>query len=128
MVKMATENGLPPKFQKHFLNLSFEDGKKMASKKYSCLEEVQHKMTFSLSPKYISNLRLGLKEKMNNFLFLYQAKLGGVPLAYDKIQVTPTKIIDDQELLNVEIQITLIVFKPEVSKILHGCINKIGNT
>jgi len=110
---MATENGVT-KFQK------------MAKRKYSCLEEVQHKMSLSLSPKYISNLRLGLKEEMNKFLFLYQAKLGGVPLAYDKIQVTPMKIIDDQELFNVDINIMLIVFKPEVSKVLHGCINKIG--
>lgn len=110
----------------HFLKLAFKDAKQMSQRKHSCLEEVKHTMNISLAPKFIGNLKLGLKEEMNKFLFVYQTKLNGVPLAYDRIQITKSKIIDDQEFLNLEICVNFIVFQPEISKILRGCVNKLG--
>ncbi|XP_066926340.1 DNA-directed RNA polymerase I subunit RPA43-like [Clytia hemisphaerica] len=111
----------------HFLKLAFKDAKQMSQGKHSCLEEVKHTMNISLAPKFIGNLKLGLKEEMNKFLFVYQTKLNGVPLAYDRIQITKSKIIDDQEFLNLEICVNFIVFQPEISKILRGCVNKLGD-
>ena len=114
------------KTEKNFLKISFQDAKKMSQKKYSCLEEVEHHMNVSLSPKFIGNIRAGLKEEMDKFLFSHQIKLQGVPLAYDRIQIEQSKIIDDQEFLNLDICVKLIVFQPRVSKVLRGFVNKIG--
>ena len=114
------------KTEKNFLKISFQDAKKMSEKKYSCLEEVKHHMNVSISPKYIGNIRSGLKEEMDKFLFSHQPKLQGVPLAYEKIIIEQSKIIDDQEFINIDICVKLIVFQPKISKVLCGFVNKIG--
>ena len=116
------------KTERNFLKISFQDAKKMSQKKYSCLEEVEHHMNVSLSPKFIGNIRVGLKEEMDKFLFSHQTKLQGVPLAYDRIQIEQSKIIDDQEFLNLDICVKLIVFQPRISKVLCGFVNKIGKS
>lgn len=113
--------------KKNILKISFKDAKKKAQKKYSCLEEIDHSMNLSVSPKYIGSIRNGLKEEMDKFLFSYQPILSGVPLAYDRIQIVQSKIIDDQEFLNIDIRVKLVVFQPSISKVLRGMVNKIGN-
>ena len=115
------------KFQKHFLNLSYSDAKKLSAIKYSCLEEIEHRMTVPLAPKYLSGVRRGLKEHLNNkILFLYVDELNGVPLAYNQIKIVSSSIIDDQEFIVLDIKVNFVIFKVNISNILCGTVTKIS--
>ena len=126
MVQNMKSSSGKRKFQKYFINISYKDAGKLASVRHSCVEELEYKLKLPVSPKYTSNIGEGVKEQLNKMLFLYEEKLKGVPLAFDKIKIVNSEIIDDQEFINLNISASFIVFKPKISKILYGVVTRIS--
>ena len=112
--------------RRNFVQIPLQKVRKLAFKKYSCIQEVEHNMKIALSPKYLGDIGAGIKEILDKELFCYNDTLKGVPLAYDKITVVTSAIIDDQEFISVTIKVNLLIFKPEIGQSLYGVVNKIS--
>ncbi|XP_047134799.1 DNA-directed RNA polymerase I subunit RPA43 [Hydra vulgaris] len=112
---------------KHFIHLTYKDALKMALKSHSCIEKVEHEKVLSMSPKFINSIRIGLKETLNKDLFVYNNSLNGVPFAFGKIHINKSEIIDDLERFNLTLEVSYMVFKPRLGKILRATINKIAD-
>ena len=119
---MAVKNDRP---RRKYIHFSYKEAKKLSSTQHSCVVEVLHEMSLSMSPKFVSNIRLGLKEKLGKELLTYNEELHGVPLAFDNIKVISSQIIDDQDLFKLVIKLSFVVFKPEPGKLLNAVVNKI---
>ena len=111
---------------KHFIHLTYKDATKIASHTYSCIEEIESEKVLSMSPKFMNSIRHGLKETLNKELFVYNSSLNGVPLAFGKIHIFKSDIIDDLECFRLKLKVTFLVFKPRLGNVLRGTVNKIG--
>ena len=120
------KRGHSRRHSKNFINLSYCYAKELSVHRHSCMEEVEHETKLAMPLKYICNIPLGLKETLNKQLFIFHNQLNGVPMAFDKIKILNSQIIDDQEFFNLSIKVSFIVFKPAVGKLLCGIINKIS--
>lgn len=112
--------------RRNFIQIPLRKVRKLVFKRYSCIQEVDHNMKIALSPKYLGDIGAGIKEILDKELFCYNETLKGVPLAYDKITVLSSAIIDDQEFISVSIKVNLLVFKPEIGQNIYGVVNKIS--
>jgi len=107
---------------------TFKKAQKLSTTRHSCVVEVPHQMSLTMSPKFIPNIRDGLKETLDKSLLMYDKDLQGVPLAYNHIKVISSQIIDDLEVFKMNIKLTFIVFRPEAGKLLNGVVNKITDS
>jgi len=110
------------------IHFTFKKAQKLSTTRHSCVVEVPHEMSLTMSPKFIPNIRDGLKETLDKSLLMYDKDLQGVPLAYNHIKVVSSQIIDDLEVFKLNIKLTFIVFRPEAGKLLNGVVNKITDS
>ena len=71
-----------------------------------------------------------LHHKLTVLCTLGWCRLGGVPLAYSRVQrVHPGGyIVEDQPHLHVSLQVDLIVFTPQAGSMLRATVNKVRPT
>merc|ERR1712072_636579 len=115
-------------YRKPGIHFAFNQAKKLVTTRHSCVLEVPHDMTLTMSPQFVPNIREGLKETLDKFLLVYDKGLRGVPLAYDCIKVVSSQIIDDLEVFKLNIKLTFVVFRPEPGTLLNGIVNKITDS
>lgn len=122
---MAIDNARSTRLMRqHMLHFTFNEAKKLTKKKNSSVVEVLHDMSLSMSPRFIGNINLGLKETLSKELLTYNEQLKGVPLAYNNIKIIDSHVIDDQDLFKLDIKLTFIVFKPQPGEFLDAVVNK----
>ena len=115
-------------YRKPGIHFSYKQAKRLTTTHHSCVIEVPHVMNLTMSPKFVPNIREGLKETLDKFLLMYDKQLRGVPLAYDHIKIVSSMVIDDLEVFKMVIKLTFLVFRPEPGKLLNGIVNKITDS
>jgi len=107
------------------IHFTYKEAEQLTSIRHSCVVEVPHEMSLVMPHKFVSNIRLGLKEELDKLLLVYNRQLKGIPLAFNNIKVVSSKIVCDLEVFTLDIKLSFIVFRPEPGKLLNGIVNKI---
>lgn len=95
----------------------------------SCFREVVVKEHVSLMPCFVGNFSKGIIEHLNSKILRFSPNLNGVLLSYVKPALLHEKgqILDENPHIHFDLTYTAYIFRPMLSSVLHGRVNKVGS-
>jgi hypothetical protein len=108
----------------------------------SVFEEVIATHTLHIAPRYLGDLRAGAKSHLDVSLLKYSQKLGGIPLSYGKVELSPKSSMNEIESSNIvlpsaaitfdnpcvhlSVRVYWMLFSPKPKSRLMGVVNQAG--
>lgn len=110
-------------------SLTYSEAVQAVGDSYSCFKLQTSVLHLALPPKYIGDIRTGVKEQLSSELKLYSEKLDGVVIAFDNVKVLQPvgTIMDSQPWIHIDVQADFVIFKPIRGSVLKGTVNKLGS-
>ncbi|KAL4224979.1 hypothetical protein ACF0H5_015674 [Mactra antiquata] len=128
--KMAASSGLTfCKMDKTNFNWDYKSAHDtMLTNENSQLVSDSKSLHVKLSPKYMGNIKTGVKNYLTAIMNNQEKMCDAFPIAYTNVKILQPfgKIISDQPCLHFDISADFIFFKPVIGRKLEGKINKVG--
>mmetsp|Transcript_15171 Transcript_15171/g.20939 ORF Transcript_15171/g.20939 Transcript_15171/m.20939 type:complete len:242 (-) Transcript_15171:118-843(-) len=95
----------------------------------SSLLEMTARLSIDLHPSKSGDVYAGVRDQLNNMLMRYDAEFKGVVMAYYNERVSEAKAPIHILLpyITVKMTATFLVFRPKVSDLLEGVVNKVAS-
>lgn len=106
-------------------------------------QEVVARQLLHVHPKYLGDIKGGVKDLLNRALLKYSNKLQGVPLCYDKVEIVSSlkkthqghnadfntgAILFDNPCVHIPVRVTWLIFAPKAGIRLTGCISSLSQS
>ena len=96
------------------------------------LQAVDTTIQFALAPSQIDQPLSAVKTQLNNLLFKYHDRLGGIPLSYGEFFFAEGKkygkFLADQPWVHIDVTCELIVFRPSTGDKIVGKVTKVSDS
>ena len=86
------------------------------------------KLWLQLSPAYLGDVDLGIREQLNASLLQHVSALHGAVLAYDSLKLLDGLgcIRNDLPHMHLPVSLRILVFAPRIGDVLHGVVRRQG--
>lgn len=107
-------------------------GKIKGSTEANIFEQVIAIHQLHIAPRYLGDLQLGAMEHLDRRLLKFSRELGGIPLAYSKVEINHNQsdesssapILFENPCIHVAVKVYWTVFCPRVGMRLQGVVNQ----
>ncbi|KAK7069531.1 hypothetical protein SK128_027502 [Halocaridina rubra] len=104
---------------------TLKEVKALASNELSCIKIREGDIVVPLHPMYAGDVSQGIRMELSAMSSRYSKELGGIPMAYEKVKVSPDGgVIHTNPFIHFRVQATFYVFSPEVGSQLEGSVKR----